>query len=237
MGLAGFFENYGYDNTVRSLPSPPDEEAVSRFKKIVEKLLKANNIGEESNAHKRFDSLLDLLFKDLGYKAAYILIDGVDAFYETANSVVAAVETIRWFLENESAFAKNNIFIKYFLPIELADVLKNQYSGLTSVQNFTIIRWEADTLREVIRQRILDASNSQFDSLRAISDLNLRGAKKSPEQRIAEVVIENGNGNPRQVVLLANRLFTHHASMSAGEPLSKESFEKVIADFMDENRG
>jgi hypothetical protein len=164
-----------------------------------------------------------LILNELGFDAIYILVDGVDAYIETAKNQRTGLKAISWLLENAMAWEVEKIYMKFFLPQELLIEIKGFNALLTSKSNITIIKWDVDALSEVIQQRLQEASGGKFSSLRAISTIPLRGAKFSPEKILALQIVELGNPNPRDLIKTVQRLFVHHIQQTGiQEKLSPE---------------
>ena len=79
---------------------------------------------------------------------------------------------------------QDRIYVKYFLPDEMHSIVTGtpDFRLLTSKSKITIIKWDAEALSEVIRQRLKEASGGKFDSLVAISDRALRASGRSLEE-------------------------------------------------------
>jgi hypothetical protein len=154
----------------------------------------------------RFNGLLDLVKSTLGYEAVYILLDGVDAYVETA--VLAEKNLGRLLvplLHQTAAWSENKIYIKYFLPEEFLPEL--QFSELLTMSEmidmkWIWVKWTPDLLDEMIMQRLKTASNSLIYNLSSICTSELRDIQKQ--------IIEIANYLPREVLILTERLLLEH---------------------------
>jgi hypothetical protein len=160
----------------------------------------------------RLDILFDLILNRLKFEAVYILVDGVDAFLETIYSPRQALLSVSWLLENTLSWVQKHIFVKYFLPEEIrAFVIKSSnFRPLTSKSKIIIIKWDADSLREVIRQRLQEASGGKFDSLTAISDRALRASGQLPEDILISELRRHKKLSPRSLIRSLNWLLANH---------------------------
>lgn len=198
-----------FDPTARSLPNPPGrEDILYLYKKLIRYVPDTGKPDDE----KRLEILFDLILNKLKFEAIYILVDGVDAFPETVNNPDQMLKSILWLLDNTLNLTKKSIYVKYFLPTELHPVVvgTSAFRPLTSQGKIIIIKWDADALNEVIRQRLQEASGGKFDSLTAISDRALRASGRSPEEIMIADLRRFKKLSPRSLIRAVNWLFTNH---------------------------
>lgn len=198
-----------FDPTARSLPNPPDKQDILYLYK---KLTNYSPKAEKPDDEKRLDIFFDLILNKLKFEAIYILVDGVDAFLETASSPEHTLSAISWLLENTLPWAQNRIYVKYFLPNEMQPIVMGTpaFRPLTSKSKIIMIKWDADALSEVIRQRLQEASGGKFDSLAAVSDRALRASGRSPEEMMIAELRGQKKLSPRSLVRAVNWLLTNH---------------------------
>lgn len=212
-----------FDPTARSLPNPPSRGDVEY---LCEKLGNYSPSTQKPNDEKRLEILFDLVLDKLKFDAIYILVDGVDAFPETANNPERSLSTISWFLENTIPWTQKRIYAKYFLAREILPFMKKtpDFRPLTSKSNIIKIKkWDADTLSEVIRQRLQEASGGKFDSLAAVSDRALRASGRSMEEELIKELRRYKKLSPRSLIRAANWLLAHHIQdKQADEKLSPQ---------------
>lgn len=211
-----------FDPTARSLPNPPGKEDVEY---LYEKLSRFSPGTPKPNDEKRLDIIFELILNKLKFEAIYILVDGVDAFLETVNNPERSLSTISWFLENTLSWTKKRIYVKYFLAQEIRPYMKETpaFHLLTSKSKIIIIKWDADALSEVIRQRLQEASCGKFDSLAAVSDRALRASGRSLEEELIRELKRCKKQNPRSLIRAANWLLTDHVQDTrASEKLSPQ---------------
>ena len=198
-----------FDPTARSLPNPPGKEDVLYLYRKLNRYIPA---AKKPDNEKRLEILFDLILNKLKFESIYILIDGVDAFPETVNSPERMLGSISWLLDNTPSLINKSIYVKYFLPHELHPLVMgtSAFRLLTSKGKIIIIKWDADALNEVIRQRLQEASGGKFDSLAAISDRALRASGRSPEEIMIADLRRFKKLNPRSLIRAVNWLFTNH---------------------------
>lgn len=198
-----------FDATARSLPNPPGKEDIIYLNK---KLNRYSSTPEKPDDEKRLELLFDLILNQLKFEAIYILVDGVDAFPETANNPEKMLASISWLMDNALIWSQKHVYTKSFLPIETRQRLVETpaFRSLTSKSKIIIIRWDADALSEVIQQRLQEASGGKFDSLAAISDRALRASGRSPEEEMIADLRRLRKLNPRSLIRAVNWLFTNH---------------------------
>jgi hypothetical protein len=208
---AGSIEPFlaAFDPTAGSLPNPPGREDINYLSK---KLSQYAADVEKPEDEKRLDCLFELLFHKLKYEAIYILVDGVDAFLETVHSPERALAAISWFIDNTLLWMKNRIFVKFFLPDEVYPIAMKipAFRLLTLKSKIAIIKWDADKLSEVIRQRLQEASGGKYDSFAAISDRALRASGRTVEEILIADLRRHKKSSPRSLIRAANQLITNH---------------------------
>lgn len=211
MKLAGSLEPLitAFDPTARSLPNPPGKEDIIY---LHNKLSKYSFTNEKPNDEKRLELLIDLIIKQLKFEAIYILIDGVDGFPETVNDPGEMLASISWFLDSALIWSQKRVYTKYFLPEETWSFISEMpaFRLLTSKSKVIIIKWDADALSEVIRQRLQEASGGKFDSLTAISDRALRSSGRSVEEVLIGDLRRQKKLKPRSLIRAVNQLFSYH---------------------------
>jgi hypothetical protein len=217
-----------FDQTARLLPNPPEKKDIVLLAEKIESIRYLVNPVQSLSYKWRFDQVVSLVLDVLGYDAIYILVDGVDGYLETGGNADKAVEAISWLVTKTGEWQKKKIFMKYFLPIETKDVLEQKFPLLTSESKITIIKWNTDTLSEVIRQRLQEASGGKYNSLRALSSLPLRGARLAPEEKLAQEVMKLGNPTPRELIKAVRELLYHHAKENEHEKLTPEDLQAAI---------
>lgn len=198
-----------FDPTARSLPNPPGPEDILFFYK---RLIDYSPDAQKPDDEERLERLFDLVLNKLKFEAIYILVDGVDAFLETVGNPKTALATVSWLLDNTLSWAQDHIYVKYFLPLEMHETTLEMpaFRLLTSKSKLIKIKWDADALSEVIRQRLQEASGGKFDSLAAVSDRALRASGRSPEEVVIGDLRRHRKLSPRSLIRAVNWLFIDH---------------------------
>ena len=159
---------------------------------------------EQADSQTRFDRFHTLL-QSLDYEAVYLLVDGIDAYLETQRDPAAAVEALQPLLGRTLEWSERDIYVKYFLPLELRKPLRERASFLlTNRDNVAIIEWTPDTLREVIGRRLQAAAGEYraITSLDALCTPALRGAE--------DELLQTARPFPRDLVMLVEQMFIEH---------------------------
>lgn len=198
-----------FDPTARSLPNPPEKEDIQYlYKNLIRYIPEPEKPDEEH----RIEVLFDLILNKLKFEAIYILVDGVDAFPETENNPHNALLSISWLLNNAIPWSHRDVYAKFFLPKEIKPFVdqKSDFRLLTLKSKIITIKWDADTLSEVIRRRLQEASGGKFDSLTAISDRALRASERSPEEVLIGELRRHKKLSPRSLIKAMNYLFVCH---------------------------
>jgi hypothetical protein len=196
-----------FDPTARSLPNPPGAEDLEIFCKQMRAVHVQPYIKPE--AVERFEMLLHFLKETMQFKALFLLVDGVDAYFETANHPDQAFSSIQWLLERCQSWMDRSIYLKFFLPLELeTEIASRMPDLLTSPIKSIKIKWNEDSLIRIIRERLQVASGGRFDSLDAISSVSLRGAES--------IIVRNAKPFPRKVIQLTNHLLHVHVQQYHG---------------------
>lgn len=153
---------------------------------------------EFGSPENRFATLIDLIVSAFGFEAVYILVDSVDAHIETILKPPSILYWLGPLLTRTAEWAKRKIYIKYFLPDSL------RVPELFTVESamWVNIEWRIGNLHEVLRDRLLAASDGRFDSLDAISTPALRS--------VHDQLLTIAKPLPREVMALTNRLLTEH---------------------------
>ncbi len=176
----------------------------------------AYELTEESpSASLSLEDGLSLLNEAFGAKSIHILVDGLDGFMETQtpDALLAWIEPL---LKTLETWEKKNIYLKFFLPLDISDV-----STLTSLHalHTAALTWDDNLLAEVIRRRVFAASERAFDSLDAISTPDVRNVELTLARQLGEK-----EKLPRQMILKCRNLLHHIIKLNQDEILLKDLF-------------
>jgi hypothetical protein len=190
----------GYDRTAHwdNPPLPGEIEALK------EALLAAPPaFGPETPVD--LELWLDLILSKLGFEAAFLLLDGVDAFPDTMNNREQALSLLAPLWKLARGWSEQGLYLKAFLPIEFESKLALR--DLTPRPTVVIIRWTARKLAEMLKLRLEAVSGIEGVSLARLSE---RGLKRI-ESKLLEAVIAR-SPRPRELLLLVERLFEEHVN-------------------------
>lgn len=216
---------YGLDFQLRALTE-------SRFLSDLEQALGApafSNLPELGGAHRQLAHELEkesslpkslaledcfaLLTDAFGTQSIHILIDGLDGFIEThaSQALLAWIEPLLNVLEG---WHRKNIYLKFFLPMDISDVPALTDQGVLRAAALT---WDDNLLAEVVRRRVFVASRGAFDSLDAVS---------APDVRNVELTLARQLGGkeklPRQIILKSRELLQNIIKSNKKEILPED---------------
>lgn len=191
-----------FDRSATHLPNLPDSRRVLA---LVEALTTLHSAPPPPrlNAVQGLNRLLKLIRNDLKFEAVYILLDGIDSYPETTHDLRAMMRVLRPILKLMHTLEQRSVFLKAFLPEQLSrsNTIARPGKLTRGVKSATIL-WNSEQLIDLLRVRVRAASHGEFDSLDAISDPGLRG--------IEELLVEEAQPLPREVLALAHHLLTEH---------------------------
>lgn len=176
----------------------------------------AHELGHESPFEPQpLDDDFTLLNDVFGARSIHILVDGLDGFIET-QSPQALLAWIEPLLGTVETWEKKNIYLKFFLPIDISDA-----PALTNLRALraAALTWDDHLLAEVVRRRVFVASRRTFDSLDAISALDLRNVELSLARQLGEK-----EKLPRQIILKCQDLLRKVIQSNKIEILPEDLF-------------
>ncbi len=157
-------------------------------------------VKQKKTANERFEELVQFLQEILGYEAVYILVDGVDAHVEAITRPDFSIELIKPLLAETYQWARNNIFVKYFLPIEFDTLISLDalaFPGERTEIDIVRIIWTQPMLEELLQERLRVASRGKFNSLDAICSPEMHGTIQE------DLILATRSKLPREVLALA----------------------------------
>jgi hypothetical protein len=214
-----------FDPTARMLPNPPDAADIVRFCALMRQ--RPGDAQVAPPGEERFHQMIQFVFEALKFREIFLLIDGVDAFYETARSDQAAYTLVEWLFQRVDQLAGQRIYTKFFLPVGMRAVLQTRMGELLkSDERIVMMNWTEDSLIGVIQERLLVASGGRFRALNSIYADDPRDV----ERRIVRSV----KPYPRAVILRMEQLIQRHlASHAPAGKLTLADLEAVIGPSMD----
>jgi hypothetical protein len=202
--------------------SPPGDLALNEFCTTLEALLPEQSASQPA-PRAWFDQLTSILLEVLPFQSIFVLVDGLDALPETGTDPIVAAQSIAWMVGQAPAWAEQQIFLKGFLPEDTHNPLVDRLPTAMESIRQSQIEWTPERLAEVIRKRILVASNGQFNSLDAVCSQDLYDV----DQRLASVA----KRLPREIILLARRVLIAYAARTQGSGgwIEAEDIDTAIA--------
>ncbi len=216
---------FGTDFNLRALTE-------SRFLSDLEQALGSpafSNLPELGGAHRQLARELEketalpkpltledcfaLLADAFGTKSIHILIDGLDGFIET-RSAQALLEWIEPLLNVLEDWNRKNIYLKFFLPMDISDAPALTGQGVLRAAALT---WDDNLLAEVVRRRVFVASRGAFDSLDAVSAPDLRNIELTLARQLGEK-----EKLPRQIIIKSKKLIQNIIKSDKKEILSED---------------
>lgn len=175
----------------------------------------ARELEKESASPKSLalEDYFDLLSGAFGTKSIHILIDGLDGFIEThaSQALLAWIEPL---LNGLGDWNRKNIYLKFFLPMDISDAPRLTEQGILRTAALT---WDDNLLAEVVRRRVFVATRGAFDSLDAVS---------APDLRNVELILARQLGEkeklPRQMILRSRALLQNIIKSNKKEILPED---------------
>jgi hypothetical protein len=169
---------------------------------------------------KVFERLMNWITRDLGFRAVYLLLDGVDGFPELAQSPGFAAQSLVNLFANAPDWASSRIFVKGFLPREIRAHLQARLEKQWSVFGQVELKWDEAMLAEMIRRRVYAATNGEFASLSAVSALP---SVQDLELELARAVYPL----PRETLVLVKRILLEYEERWREKP---ETEKRILAE-------
>jgi len=152
-----------------------------------------------------------LLKEQCDIDAIYLLVDGVDEFYETASDIHGAIALIEPLLADLTSMELPCVAFKFFLPLEMEPLLRNRPAvRFDRLGTRRIERWDDESLLEIVHRR-LQAFSHSYESLDAVCVPELRG-------RLEREMVSLADGTPRNLIRLGNYLLQEHAKLLKSIP-------------------
>lgn len=190
-----------FDPTAHGLINPPDPKEIRQFCAHLGNLPLPKQV--ELSAEEQFEQLVTFIRGPLAYQAVYMLVDGVDAYIETAENLEQSAALLLPFINQIENWAAKKIFAKFFLPDDLQPQIFTQLNEpLTSKVKSVTINWDSSMLIQMLRERVNFASDGMFNSLDAISTPDL--------YQIEKKLVDIAGPLPRNVLLLVQQLLVEH---------------------------
>lgn len=161
---------------------------------------------------KVFERMGKWITKDLGFRAVYLLLDGVDGFPELASSPGFAAESLAQLFAKAPEWTSSRTFLKGFLPQEIRAHLRERLEKQWSAFGQVDLKWDSAALAEMLRRRVYAATEGEFASLSAVSALP---SGQDLELELARAV----NPLPREVLTLVRQTLFEYETRWNGNPV------------------
>ncbi len=145
--------------------------------------------------------------RSLGFEQMMLLVDAVDT---RSFSVEAYLEVIRPLLIATAELANQQIFVKYFLPLEMKPLLKpfldQQQAGLTPLRAIATIDTISSNDLDLLLKERFEAAGTSSASFRSLDWLG-----ESIDESIQARLVALAAGSPRRLIELASALIDFHS--------------------------
>lgn len=156
-----------------------------------------------------------------GFRRILIMVDGVDT---RQRNTEAMLDLIKPLIEKFSGLAAQDVYFRFFLPVELRKTIENHIKTITNGNlkavkyRPIIIKWQKDDLYKILAQRF-SAAGSHLDGFESLADKNLK---------IDQKLINEAKGSPRRLLNLASALIDEHLARKPGKSkMSKLDWDKA----------
>jgi hypothetical protein len=207
------------------LPNPPDVATLTTFCDTLEAAVPTQE-SRLPEPRESFAYLVELILNVLGFRSILVLIDGADAFPETSDNPRTAAEWLLPLFAEATPWAQSRVYLKSFLPIEMEPILYRESIDLLSDISRIRLTWSQDMLADLIRKRVHVGSGGKFNSLDAISSLELRD-NEDVETSLANSVVPL----PREMLALVRQVLMACAQRTNGAIgyLEQDDIETALA--------
>ncbi|MFQ3631236.1 hypothetical protein [Roseiflexus sp.] len=203
-----------------ALTAPPPPEVLHHFCDVV---AASGTDALHEQSEDLFRVFVDLVTGALGFSHVLILIDGIDAVYESQTGAHPALQWVSYLLDRTEQWSALNVFVKLFAP----DTAEPSITGYLQQHAISArpahIVWTADLLIELLRKRIFAASGGRFESLDAISTPALTDVERQIVDAIAPL--------PRAALQVTRKVLLQYAARIEIEEgqLDEDDIRQAIA--------
>ncbi|MBV6465707.1 MAG: hypothetical protein PGMFKBFP_00989 [Anaerolineales bacterium] len=205
----------------------PDPTLLALLLEILAKYHREDPLPVSLSIQKIFERMVHWITGDLGFRAVYLLLDGVDGFPELASSPGFAAQSLAQLFAKAPKWTASHIFVKGFLPQEIRAHLREQLEDRWTAFDQIDLKWDAAILADMLRRRTYVATEGEFASLSAVSALP---SNQDLELELARAV----NPLPREALTLVRQvLFEYETRWGRNPTVAKqirfEDMEKALA--------
>ncbi|HPP61896.1 MAG: hypothetical protein HND45_13550 [Chloroflexi bacterium] len=205
----------------------PDPTLLALLLEILAKYHREDPLPVSLSIQKIFERMVHWITGDLGFRAVYLLLDGVDGFPELASSPGFAAQSLAQLFAKAPKWTASHIFVKGFLPQEIRAHLREQLEDRWTAFDQIDLKWDAAILADMLRRRTYVATEGEFASLSAVSALP---SNQDLELELARVV----NPLPREALTLVRQVLFEYETRwgrnpTAAKQIRIEDMEKALA--------
>jgi hypothetical protein len=165
------------------------------------------------------------LVVNMGREAIYVLVDRVDEMPEMATDPQKSVALLRSLVAHQPLLEMPNVAFKFFLPITVGAALQDSVTIRRDRVLVHVVRWDRDTLTELVRLRLRYFSHDHVTHLEDLCE---------PEARYAVMdrLINACESSPRTLLRLCGALIQHHIeNTSTSLLISRSDVTHTLYDF------
>ncbi len=175
--------------------SDPEPTGIEAFSAALDSL--KNTPAFAGDVEAGFEELLELTLGEVEFRSIFWLVDGVDAFPETARRPELAADLLSALIEQALAWTSRRLYLKAFVPEESLSSLSLP-AGLKKITRQVNLCWTPELLAELLRRRVYVASRGRMGSLDAVSGPGLYD--------IETTLARSALPLPREAICLAGRV-------------------------------
>lgn len=174
---------------------------------------------EEIESHLSF---LEEIFKEIGIKSVYVLVDSIDETSLTGNDAKKSYLLIKPFIKDLRILERRTIVFKFFVWDKIEEYW-TQDMRKDRIETF-VIEWNLDEIKNLIRERLKAYSEQKIDNLSKI--LNC-------DEKYIDLIYIFANNSPRDLINILKLIFDNHLrkSNNMNELPNKEAIINGIEDF------
>lgn len=165
------------------------------------------------------------LVVNMGREAMYVLVDRVNEMPEMATDPKKPVALLKSLVADQPLLEMPNVAFKFFLPITVGAALQDSVPIRRDRVLVHVVRWDRDTLKELVRLRLRYFSHEYVTRLEDLCE---------PEARYAVMdrLVGACESSPRTLLRLCRALIQHHVENSnASLLISRSDVTHTLYDF------
>lgn len=174
------------------------------------------------SVYEKWESVVNVLINLLKFSSIYLMVDGVDASPDTSESPEISLNYLFPLLSKTEMWNSNNIYLKFFLPVDVEPFIKRDFNELLEHVKPIRIEWNLSGLTDLIRKRVYVASQGKFGSLQTLTS---PAVSEEIEMEIARAV----EPLPREMLVFVDQLLLNHVrSRRIHHQIQLEEFDATL---------